>query len=120
MNLGQVIKRKREENGLTQKQLATLVGCAEITIRQYENGSREPRKEKLELIAEKLGTTFKALMLSTSIETSEKLNIIPSNMDELRKEVGDLRYSLNEKGLVKTRDYMRDLMEISEYRKDIE
>jgi len=117
MNLGSILKMKREEKGLTQKQLAELVGCAEITIRQYESGSREPRSERLELIANKLGTTVGVLMISASIEDNDiEVNIVEPDLDDLREEVAALRYSLNKKGLTKTRDYMRDLMAIPEYK----
>lgn len=117
MNIGEVIKEKRIEKGLSQKQLATLVGCAEITIRQYENGSREPRFERLEKIAEQLGTTGKALMIIASIDNAEKeINIVKPQTDILREEIGDLRHSLNDNGLIKTRDYMYDLIGNPKYK----
>lgn len=117
MDIGEVIKEKRLQKGFSQKKLAELVGCAEITIRQYENGSREPKLERLEKIAEKLGTDTKALMIIASIDDGgQELNIIEVNTDELREEIAALRYSLNDDGLTKTRDYMRDLMGNPKYK----
>lgn len=117
MKIGEVIKEKRLEKGLSQKQLATLVGCAEITIRQYENGSREPRFDRLDEIAKKLGTTAKTLMIIASIDDGEQeINIVEPKLDELREEVAALRYSLNEEGLVKTKDYMYDLIANPKYK----
>lgn len=55
MNLGKLIKSNREARGMTQEQLAKKVGCATITIRQYEAGKREPRFEIADKIAEALG-----------------------------------------------------------------
>lgn len=43
MNIGAKIKDFRKKSGLTQQQLAELIGKKEVTIRKYENSSREPR-----------------------------------------------------------------------------
>lgn len=50
------------------------------------------------------------------IDNDHEINILEPELDELREEVSALRYSLNQKGLIKTRDYMRDLMAIPEYK----
>ena len=42
MQLGSYIKSRRKNIGLTQKQLAELVGVSQDAISQYENGNREP------------------------------------------------------------------------------
>lgn len=42
MGLGEIIKTARTGLNMSQKQLANEIGCAEITIRQYESGRREP------------------------------------------------------------------------------
>lgn len=55
MTIGEKIKKFRKEAGFTQKQLATECGVAEITIRQYESGKRQPRFEQLQIIANALG-----------------------------------------------------------------
>ena len=43
MNIGTKIKHFRKQAGLTQQQLAEKIGKKEVTIRKYENSSREPR-----------------------------------------------------------------------------
>lgn len=43
MNVGAKIKEYRKKAGLTQQQLAEKIGKKEVTIRKYENSSREPR-----------------------------------------------------------------------------
>ena len=45
MGLGKVIRAARNQLGLTQKELAQEVGCAEVTIRQYESNRRDPSYE---------------------------------------------------------------------------
>lgn len=58
MNTGEKIKAERIKAGYTQKKLADLSGVAEITIRQYESGKREPRNEQLIKIAQTLNVNF--------------------------------------------------------------
>ena len=54
MTIGEKIKDYRKKAGFTQKQLAKECGVAEITIRQYESGKRQPRYEQLQIIAKAL------------------------------------------------------------------
>ena len=42
-----MFKQERERNGLTQSELAELLGVSQQTISKYENGSREPDLENL-------------------------------------------------------------------------
>lgn len=55
MTIGDRIKAARNTIKLTQKELASKSGIAEITIRQYESNKRQPRLEYLDKIAEALG-----------------------------------------------------------------
>ena len=41
-NLPSCIKSRRQNIGLTQKQLAELVGVTDVTISRWESGQREP------------------------------------------------------------------------------
>lgn len=62
VDIGEKIKEKRKEAGLTQSQLAELSGVASITIRQYESGKRQPRLEKLQKIANVFGISISDLI----------------------------------------------------------
>jgi transcriptional regulator with XRE-family HTH domain len=42
MNNGYVIKNLRLQMGLTQSQLASLIGCKQNTLSQYEHGLASP------------------------------------------------------------------------------
>ena len=55
MDIGTLIKQKRKAAGLTQEALAQKIGCATITIRQYESGKREPSVIVLGKLANALG-----------------------------------------------------------------
>ncbi len=64
MSIGNNIKIARAAAGLTQKELALKCDLAEITIRQYETGKREPRMTQIQKIATALGCTSSFLLSS--------------------------------------------------------
>ena len=47
MTIGEKIKAKRLEKGLTQKRLGELSGIAEPTIRRYESGKLNPKLDTI-------------------------------------------------------------------------
>lgn len=51
MDIGNKIKSFRQKKGITQKELARLTELSEISIRKYENNSRNPKIEALKKIA---------------------------------------------------------------------
>lgn len=70
MTIGGNIKKYREKKGLTQKELGAALGLAEITIRQYENNKREPKYERLYVIADMLSVSVSDLM---NIDTGKQI-----------------------------------------------
>ena len=52
------LKQLRESKGISQTQLANLVGLKQTTISQYENGSRKPNLNKAKKIADVLNITL--------------------------------------------------------------
>lgn len=66
MSVSENIRRCRKGAGLTQKALAAKCGLAEITIRQYENGKREPRSRQIARIAQALNISPADLLLEFS------------------------------------------------------
>ena len=58
MTTGEKIRAARKQAHLTQKQLGELCGIAEPTIRRYELGKLNPKKETLEKIAVQLGVYY--------------------------------------------------------------
>lgn len=47
MKFNERLRQLRQQSALTQKDIAQLLGVSTITLRQYEQGSREPNIEKL-------------------------------------------------------------------------
>ena len=62
MALGDKIKQIRNDKGLTQVQLAELIGLSDRTIQYYEGNSRVPSLEVLKIIAEKLNVSLLVLL----------------------------------------------------------
>lgn len=56
------LKLKRVEKGLTQKELADMVGIGQGFISDYETGRYFPRKTTLDKLAEALGCEVKDLL----------------------------------------------------------
>ena len=54
-NLPSCIKSRRQNIGLTQKQLAELVGVTDVTICRWESGQREPIWSDFVKLCEVLG-----------------------------------------------------------------
>lgn len=71
MTLGQRIQNFRREKGLTQKQLAEILGLATGTIQQYELDKRQPRINQLQAIAAALNVSTADLL---GIEPDEKFD----------------------------------------------
>ena len=68
MSLRLNLPKYREHQGLTQEQLAQLVGVKQSTVGMWENGTNSPRAKTLEKIAEILNVTVNDLMYSTNAE----------------------------------------------------
>lgn len=56
------LKKYRQQASLTQNELAQKIGIAEITIKQYEQNLRMPRKEILEKLADFFGLETEVLL----------------------------------------------------------
>ncbi|SMO61774.1 repressor LexA [Balnearium lithotrophicum] len=55
MEIGKKIKLLRERKGLTQQELAELIGTTQQTVAYWEVGQRKPRYSKLQKLAEVFG-----------------------------------------------------------------
>lgn len=61
--IGKRIKQYRKEKHITQKELAELVNCAEMTISQYERGLYSPKIDMRIAIANALGVSYADLFV---------------------------------------------------------
>ena len=85
MALGQNIKKYRKEKKLTQKELASLAGVNEVTIRSYEAEKYRPKIETLQKIADALDVSIATLdpTLYEKKITVPKFEFIQKIADEL-------------------------------------
>lgn len=65
MSFAENVKRLREQQNLTQKELAERIGITQPTIAQYEMGIKVPTIIVGAKLAEQLGTTCEELLGST-------------------------------------------------------
>lgn len=56
MNLGEEMKQRREEKGMSQEELSQIVGCGRSSIAGFERGSYSPSIAVAQEIAKALGT----------------------------------------------------------------
>ena len=82
MTVGELIKQKRKKAKLTQDALAKKIGCATITIRQYESGKRSPSLRILATISDALDVDVFDLIP----EEPEKVDRF-SSLSEEQKEI---------------------------------
>ena len=140
MEVGEIIKQKRKDLGYTQKELADKCEVAEITIRQYETGKRQPRLKILYKIAAVLGLNFDKLLggiqsfdsgesfqkewnriIEIIDESSDSLTIIHKvALDENEMKILDHFQKLNDLGKNKAIEQVELLTKIPDYRKDKE
>lgn len=68
--IGKRIKERRKALKMTQKELGEKIGCAEITIRQYENGRYSPKIDTRIALANALGVSYTDLFVPDQTPTS--------------------------------------------------
>ena len=108
MSFSKNLKKMRKKRGLTQKELADLVGIKRSTVAGYESKDQEPSYE----ILKKISDTLKC-----SIDT-----LLKFNGDNAVKEKALLKKITINKDLEKLLDNLKDMdsKEINFYRKLIE
>jgi len=95
MTIGANIKHFRKERGLTQKQLAAMLGVAPNTVAQYELGISQPKLEQLQKIGEVLHVSVVSffpdgwdyLSQGNTPEDTEELNEALEVADQERKQI---------------------------------
>lgn len=94
---GERLKQLRESLGLSQRELARLVGISPPNISRYESGKITPTEDVIRQIAEKLSVSTDYLLGLTddptpkSGELPEFLKEKLKRLEELQKKVGKLQ-----------------------------
>jgi DNA-binding XRE family transcriptional regulator len=61
------LKEMRKSKGLSQAELASIIGLKQVTICQYESGTRTPDLNTAKKLADALGTTLDDIFLLLNI-----------------------------------------------------
>ena len=88
-----LIKQKRKELGLTQKELAKIVHTSQQAIARYETQKAEPSLEVLQALSEALGTPLSYF--------------IDENASDVEKEYVSLYRSLSNENKSKALDFLK-------------
>lgn len=121
MQFGNVLRALRTRSGLTQRQLATVLGVSESTIGMYERCQREPDFEMLESIADYFNVDTDYLTGRSEIERAQSCSPpstapSPALTASEAQLLSDYR-ELNTEGQEKVSEYAADLVASGRYHK---
>ena len=91
MNLGNKIRKYREENKMTQRDIAEILEVEPGTISKYESGILEPSIESIKRLADTFGVTIDELLK----DDDEKFDIANVNVLEILKEQKEMNLKGN-------------------------
>lgn len=72
MELGDRLKKLREENGISQLELAKVLNLSNVMLSRYEKNKRSPDYETLNKLADFYGVTTDFLLGRTNIRNPQK------------------------------------------------
>ncbi|WP_283171500.1 helix-turn-helix domain-containing protein [Curtanaerobium respiraculi] len=91
MGFAQNLKRMRAAKGLSQAELAEIIGVSEITLRKYEAGERYPKDPTVDALSAELGVSREALVsdcagtvdeaMQALFDIEERFGIKPIKLD---------------------------------------
>ena len=91
MKLGDKIKKYREENRMTQRDIAEILEVEPGTVSKYESGMLEPNIESIKRLSETFGITVDELLK----EDDEKVDISKINVLEVLREQKEMKLKGN-------------------------
>ena len=89
--LGEKIKKYREENRMTQRDIAEILEVEPGTVSKYESGMLEPNIESIKRLSETFGITIDELLK----EDDEKVDISKINVLEVLREQKEMKLKGN-------------------------
>lgn len=115
MEIGQIIKKRREELGMSQEELALKAGYkSRSSINKIEVDGRGLPQSKIMAIAKALQTT-PTLLLGWEHEISSTREFINSSYGQKAGEILDNVEQLNEKGQTEALKRIKEMVHIPEY-----
>lgn len=93
VKIGKKIRQYREEAGISQKKLGTVLGLSDKAISAYESSRTIPPIETLERIARELGKPLELFVTSGSKELllTDKIDSVENQLTKMLEEIRGLR-----------------------------
>lgn len=111
------LKYLRKRAGLTQKELAKLLGYEQTIVSMWENGTRDPNVQTLIELSKIFGCSIDELVGNDLIqEKKERKNIEfddEEKLTEKQKELLPLIQMLNDRQCELTYDYLNNILDIA-------
>ena len=118
MEIGQIIKKRREELGISQEELALKAGYkSRSSINKIEVDGRGLPQSKIIAIANALKTT-PAYLMGWESDTASAFNYVSGCFGKYAGEILENFHHLNEKGQKEALKRVREMVHIPEYSKD--
>lgn len=118
MEIGQIIKRRREELGISQEELALKAGYkSRSSINKIEVDGRGLPQSKITTIAKALKTT-PAFLMGWETDTASAFDYVSSCFGIDAGEMLENFHRMNEKGQKEALKRVREMVHIPEYMKD--
>ncbi len=90
---GLFIKEKRNEKGLTQKDLAEILNCTDKAVSRWETGKGFPEVSFLIPLSEALDVSVNEIILGEEIKKEEKTNnVIVETLKETKRKINKASY----------------------------
>ena len=103
MSIGSRIKERREQLGMTQRQLADKLGVTKSAICNYENGTSKPKEDVLLNV-------FKVLSVDPNYIYQDSVDVTEvSKKDVIMKNIRLFLYYLSDEDLTNLYDYLEFL-----------
>ena len=93
--LGEKIYEARDGASMSQRKLGLLLGISDKTVSSYENNRTKPSVEILSRIAKELKKPIAYFLDESLVTTEDKVAIVKSKVEELRKEILELERRLS-------------------------
>lgn len=110
MKIGDAIKHLREQQDLTQEELAKKLNLSRSTISMYENNERIPNAYILDNIADALGVSVDYLIGRIDRRMNQRQKLHPAIKKTLQ-----IMYSITDEGKEQILDYAEMLFESDRY-----
>ena len=104
-SIGEFIQILRKEKGLTQKELAEIIGLSDKTISKWECGNGLPEVVFMEPLCQILGITVNELLAGESIPILEMMRSIDRSRLELVKQLEFEQLRMRRSGCRRNRQF---------------